>query len=99
MLRNEVEADHMDCLSSADGKNSELVNLLMEDRLFLIWSCLEVLRGAPRAPTLDMTLAAMFTVALKFRTLFNWPRKGVWFAKCFYCLHSLTCELRVYCIQ
>eukprot|EP00435_Cladocopium_sp_Y103_P068261 s691_g31.t1 len=26
-----VEADHMDCLSSADGKNSELVNLLTED--------------------------------------------------------------------
>ena len=32
MLRDEVEADHMDCLSSADGKNSELVNLLTEDR-------------------------------------------------------------------
>lgn len=26
-----VEADHMDCLSSADGKNSELVDLLTED--------------------------------------------------------------------
>ncbi|CAL1169712.1 unnamed protein product [Cladocopium goreaui] len=26
-----VEADHMDCLSSADGKNSELVDLLAED--------------------------------------------------------------------
>lgn len=85
MVRNEVEADHMDCLSSADGKNSELVDLLTEDWMFLIWS-------APRAPTLDMTLAAMFTEALKFRTLSNWPRKGAWFAKCFYCLHSLICR-------
>ena len=49
---NEVEADHMDCLSSADGKNSELVDLLTEDWAVLIW--------APRAPTLDMTRQVLY---------------------------------------